>query len=148
MAIKVFSKVKKALDPHFNYDEEFVKAVAEKNGFNEEQIKRFAKFCENFKNVTHYKDSWYHKKSHKDQQEILTNVIEGIKKYPHVDRFAFSVGDSEFSGKTLAPSIDGEFISGYDALMTEMNVEHSAMWVNWKISEKKRTAGNSTEAAE
>ena len=128
MAFKIFNKIKKSLDPHFNYDEEFNKAVAEKNEYNEEQSKRFAKFCENFEVSTHNIDR-YKKLKHEEQQEILTQVIEGIKEYPHVDDFHFGIQeDFQGAAKMEDPKSNGQYVKNPAKLSAEMEVAGAALW--------------------
>ena len=124
MAFKVFENIKKKLDPHFNYDKELVDAVAEKYKFDEKQKARFDNFCQNLDQATHV-DYEYGKKSHKEQQEILNEVIAGIQKNPEIDKFYF-----KGRGGYKLPSANGQTITLKEnpGVYEELSVTAAAMF--------------------
>ena len=128
MAPNLFQKIKVKLDKHFNYNEEMINAIVEKYDFNEEQAKRLRAFCKNYKLVTHNVIG-YKSHTHKEQQETLTQVINGIKKYPHVDTFNFGITESyQGAAKMENPKVDGHYVDNPELLYTEMNVKAAAIW--------------------
>lgn len=123
--------IRSLFDKHFSYSKSFVKAVAEKHGFNEEQTKRFAEFCENFKIATHNVNKYYKSMTHEMQQAILSQVIEGIKMYPRIDDVHMAITkDSQGIAKLENPKVDGEYVKYPEMLNAELSVKGAAAWFN------------------
>lgn len=118
--------LKKIFDKHFNFDDEFINAVAEKHNFDEKQTERFREFCSDFQKATHI-DYRYQHTSHKEQQNILTDVIEGIKKTPEkIENFKMYKERNCY----FTPSYKGVKLDEreYPGVYHEIEVTAAAIW--------------------